>query len=139
MILRFSLSFALAFSGCMTVKLGAPKSLNPVMLGPVKSLGARADTVPQAQVTRTKLGVKARVFSSSDGAGNSSGSSSASIPNAIDIAVWRKTHGTQFDQFLIDRIDCNGYASFWGIILVAANQCNAETRLLDDDSFSATQ
>ena len=117
-------------TGCMSVRLGAPKSLNPVMLGPKKHLGpARtiASDSPKGGVQTGAANFRASsyLYSSSDGAGSSAAQSGRTIENAMDIQVAIESNGNVFDVFEVTEINCNGWGSNWAVFIGAGNKCIA--------------
>ncbi len=116
---------ALLTSGCMSIRLGAPHSLNPVMLGPKKHLGPERDGAEAESRAPTVFRASSNLFSASDGAGSSAASASSTIENAMDIDVAVDSRGNVFDVFVIEQIDCNGWGAFYGFFVGAGNKCIA--------------
>ena len=116
--------------GCMSVRLGAPHSLNPVMLGPKKYIGQGTPKTARTRERRrgtTNFRASSRLFSSSDG-NSSSSQSSSTIENAMDITVVSASNGNVFDMFEVNEINCNGWGAYWGIFIGAGNKCTADAQ-----------
>jgi len=118
--------------GCQPLILSAHNSINPVMIGPVRSLpqpgpGAALERVG---TFNTELAEMTAASSTSSTSGNvttttMSSTHMRSATTEADWAVFTATSGDPDRQVYLDTINCGGWAFFMVFGLMATNSCQA--------------
>jgi hypothetical protein len=114
---------------CQPTILSAHNSINPVLLGPVKSL--RNKDVPLDRVGPFSVETMTFVAASGDGSGNASSASLRSAATEADWAVVGATTGDPRRYVRLESVRCGGWAFFAIVGVWSMVTCEAKGDVFD--------
>ena len=123
----------LGATGCATVTVRAPVTINPVMLGPVMSIGADPNG-PHPKSDRVaifRLRLADSSIAGSDAMGGSTARSYRSAVQETDLQVVRLTNGDPNRRVALDSLGCGSYFVFGILVFESKTWCDVRGEVLD--------
>jgi hypothetical protein len=106
------LCMATSLAACGTVTATAPRSIQPVLIGPVRSIGPTGVPGPAIATFRSR----ARDYAAASGGGNTSTATHySSAATQLDFDVLIRTNGRLGRTVSLSKVDC----ATWGFMLIA--------------------